>query len=100
MEVETNGHHTNGHSEKRRETSEERRIRKEKEKKARANETEEERRIRKEKEKNSSHRKETEEERRIRKEKEKWYIAGSPSRSPGDQVPRLNWLQLSIVAHT
>jgi len=71
MEVETNGHHTNGHSEKRRETSEERRIRKEKEKKARANETEEERRIRKEKEKSSSHRKETEEERRIRKEKEK-----------------------------
>jgi len=71
MEVETNGH-TNGHSkEKRRETSEERRIRKEKEKKSRSNETEEERRIRKEKEKNGERRKETDEERRIRKEKEK-----------------------------
>lgn len=71
---ETNGHaHYNGHSEKRRETSEERRIRKDKERKAKENETEEERRIRKEKEKlNSSHRhKETDEERRIRKEKEK-----------------------------
>jgi len=71
---ETNGHaHENGHhKEKRRETSEERRIRKDKERKARENETEEERRIRKEKEKlNSSKHKETEEERRIRKEKEK-----------------------------
>jgi len=60
---ETNGHH-NGH---RKETEEERRIRKEKERKARENETEEERRIRKEKEK----RRETSEERRIRKEKER-----------------------------
>jgi len=60
---ETNGHH-NGH---RKETEEERRVRKEKERKARENETEEERRMRKEKER----RKETEEERAARKEREK-----------------------------
>jgi len=69
---DTNGHHngyhnSSGHHHK--ETEEERRVRKEKERKARENETEEERRIRKEKEK--SRHKETEEERRIRKEKEK-----------------------------
>jgi len=71
MENGENGHH-NGH---RKETEEERRIRKEKERRARENETEEERRIRKEKErregKDKERRKETEEERRIRKEKEK-----------------------------
>jgi len=60
---EVNGHH-NGHH---KETEEERRIRKEKERKSRENETEEERRIRKEKEK----RRETSEERRIRKDKER-----------------------------
>jgi len=71
-EVETNGHgQSNGHS-KHKETEEERRVRKDKERKAKVNETEEERRIRKEKEKHSSSKhKETEEERRIRKEKEK-----------------------------
>lgn len=76
MEVASNGHHvSNGHGDhdRRRETSEERRVRKEKEKKAKASETDEERRIRKEKEKlnSSGKHKETEEERRIRKEKEK-----------------------------
>jgi len=75
MEMSNGVAHMNGHAEhhkeKRRETSEERRVRKEKERKARENETEEERRIRKEKEKNGERRKETEEERRIRKEKEK-----------------------------
>jgi len=69
---DSNGHHngyhgSSGHHHK--ETEEERRIRKEKERKLRENETEEERRIRKEKEK--SRHKETEEERRIRKEKER-----------------------------
>lgn len=68
---DTNGHHngyhnTSGH---RKESEEERRIRKDRERKARENETEEERKIRKEKEKGKQ--KETEEERRIRKEKEK-----------------------------
>jgi len=86
----TNGYRENGHSshkERRKETEEERAIRKEKERKARDNETEEERKIRKEKErremddrhkkdkdKDSSHkekRKETEEERAARKEKER-----------------------------
>jgi len=62
-----NGYHSSGHHHK--ETEEERRIRKERERKARENETEEERRIRKEKER--SRHKETEEERRIRKEKER-----------------------------
>jgi len=75
----TNGHHS--HGEKRKETEEERAIRKEKERKARENETEEERRIRKEKERkrdeerksghSSEKRKETEEERAARKEKER-----------------------------
>merc|ERR1711970_368647 len=71
---EMNGHgHSNGHyKEKRRETSEERRIRKEKERRAKENETEEERRIRKEREKregkDKERRKETDEERKIRKE--------------------------------
>jgi len=63
--------HAEHHKEKTRETSQERRIRKDKEKRARENETEEERRIRKEREKNGERRKESEEERRIRKEKEK-----------------------------
>jgi len=91
MEVETNGH-TNGHSkEKRRETSEERRVRKEKEKKARANETEEERRIRKEKEKlnSSSKRHETEEERRIRKEKEKQNGGSGEKRKETEEERRI-----------
>jgi len=69
---DTNGHHNGYHhsSGGHKETEEERRIRKEREKKARENETEEERRIRKEKEKRAREN-ETEEERRIRKEKEK-----------------------------
>merc|ERR1712129_463651 len=54
------------------ETEEERRIRKEKEKNGeKRKETEEERKARKEKEKNGGHRKETEEERAARKEKER-----------------------------
>jgi len=67
---DSNGHH-NGYSSShhRKETEEERKIRKEKERKARENETEEERRIRKEKERSRNN--ETEEERRIRKEKER-----------------------------
>jgi len=68
-----NGDH-NGHGSpvkhKHRESSEERRIRKEKERKARENETEEERRIRKEKERERS-KNETEEERKARKERER-----------------------------
>jgi len=68
---DSNGHHNgyHGSSGHHKETEEERRIRKERERKLRENETEEERRIRKEKEK--SRHKETEEERRIRKEKER-----------------------------
>lgn len=68
---DTNGHHNGYHNSSghHKETEEERRIRKDRERKARENETEEERRIRKEKEK--SRHKETEEERRIRKEREK-----------------------------
>jgi len=62
----TNGHH-NGHH---RETEEERRLRKDRERKARENETEEERKIRKEKERKAREN-ETEEERKIRKEKER-----------------------------
>eukprot|EP00088_Acartia_fossae_P036681 TRINITY_DN3788_c0_g1_i5.p1 TRINITY_DN3788_c0_g1~~TRINITY_DN3788_c0_g1_i5.p1 ORF type:complete len:970 (-),score=493.65 TRINITY_DN3788_c0_g1_i5:651-3560(-) len=57
-----------------RESSEERRIRKEKERAARENETEEERRIRKDKERREReerHKNETEEERRARKERER-----------------------------
>jgi len=69
--AEVNGMNGGDHkSSRHRETSEERRIRKEKERSARSNETEEERRIRKEKERGSRP-KETEEERRIRKEKER-----------------------------
>jgi len=67
-EVAENG--TNGHHNGQRETEEERRIRKERERKARENETEEERRIRKERERKAREN-ETEEERRIRKEKER-----------------------------
>jgi len=68
---DTNGHHNGYHNSSghRKESEEERRIRKERERKARENETEEERKIRKEKEKGKQ--KETEEERRIRKDKEK-----------------------------
>jgi len=76
MEISNGVAHMNGHSdhhkERKRETSEERRIRKEKEKNGeKRRETEEERRIRKEKEKQEGKRRETSEERRIRKEKEK-----------------------------
>lgn len=84
---EMNGHsmtngHSNGHA-KRKETEEERTIRKEKERKMKENETDEERRIRRDKEKKrdeerksssgkeKERRKETEEERAARKEKEK-----------------------------
>jgi len=68
---DTNGHHNGYHhsSGGHKETEEERRIRKERERKLKENETEEERRKRKEKEKGRH--KETEEERRIRKDKEK-----------------------------
>jgi len=68
---DTNGHHNGYHNSSghRKESEEERRIRKDRERKARENETEEERKIRKEKEKGKQ--KETEEERRIRKDKEK-----------------------------
>merc|ERR1712109_326534 len=91
LENGTNGHRNGHHREteeerkvrkererkdRENETEEERRIRKERERKSRVNETEEERKIRKDKEKRdkekgSERRKETEEERRIRKEKEK-----------------------------
>jgi len=84
---EMNGHsmtngHSNGHA-KRKETDEERTIRKEKERKMKENETDEERKIRRDKEKKRDEerksgggkekekRKETEEERTARKEKEK-----------------------------
>jgi len=79
-ELDTNGYAgTNGvdshhKSSRPRETSEERRIRKEKEKAARGNETEEERKVRKEKERRERedrHKNETEEERRARKERER-----------------------------
>jgi len=103
----TNGHHNGSfrketeeerrirkekeRGEKRKETEEERRIRKEKEKRAKENETEEERRIRKEREKregkDKERRKETDEERKIRKEKEK--NSGHEKRKETDEERRI-----------
>jgi len=93
-ELDTNGYAgTNGvdshhKSSRPRETSEERRIRKEKEKAARGNETEEERKLRKEKEKRERedrHKNETEEERRARKERERKDRDGKDRRKETDE---------------
>lgn len=83
-----NGHTDNSHSKHRsKETEEERRIRKEKERKARENETEEERRIRKEKERKERDGKksETEEERRARKERERKERDGKEKRKETEE---------------
>eukprot|EP00092_Neocalanus_flemingeri_P041140 GFUD01044798.1.p1 GENE.GFUD01044798.1~~GFUD01044798.1.p1 ORF type:complete len:950 (-),score=387.86 GFUD01044798.1:592-3441(-) len=82
---DTNGHHNGYHhnSGGHKESEEERRIRKDRERKAKENETDEERRIRKEKEK--SRHKETEEERRIRKEKEKSLAGGEKRKETEDE---------------